>query len=107
MKTKAAKTCPLSPASLMTSLQARFDKLKEIQDKIAAAKQLYREHDAIMGELLPLFIEVYPDRIVTKREITVGTKVYRFTPFFYDEKKGEVLTKIWKSTCHEAGRIGQ
>jgi len=103
MKTK--KVIPTPASLMMSTIQSRFEKLKELQDKIASLKVLYKEHDVLMGELLPLFIEVYPDRIVTKREITVGTKVYRFTPFFYDEKKGEILTKAWKSVCHATGRI--
>jgi len=107
MKKKAAVQAPLSAISALTSVSYLFEKLDEVNAKIAASKKLYQEHDALMEELLPLFIEVHADRIIVKREITVGTKTYRYTPFFYDEKKGVLLTKVWKATCHEAGRIGQ
>jgi len=94
-----------SAQNTLTILQNKFQKLKEIQDSLAKIRPLYKEHDIIMSELLPLFIETTSDTFTVRRSITIGTRTYRFTPFFYDEKKSEVIPKVWKATAHEAGRI--
>jgi len=58
-----------------------------------------------MEELMPLFIETTAEEFIIKREIKIGNQKYRFTPFFYDEKKGTIVPKVWKSTAFESGAI--
>jgi hypothetical protein len=86
-------------------IKSKFAKLKEIRAKIALMKALYQEHDALMMELLPLFITKTDSQFIINREITVGTEKHKLAPYFYDEKKGLVLVKQWKSTAHETFAI--
>jgi len=102
---KSAKKKIIKIASYLDSIKAKFDELKKIRAEITKAKTLYAQHDALMLELLPLFITVSPDQFIIRREIILGSEKYRFTPYFYDEKKGHLLPKVWKSTCHESGAI--
>ena len=95
----------VTPANQLQAIRDKFKALKEVRDKINAMKALYQEHDVIMAELMPLFINISADEFVIKREITVGNKKFRFTPYFYDEKKGQIGAKVWKSTAFPAGSI--
>ena len=89
----------------LQSVQDKFKRLKELRIEISKAKKLYAEHDALMTELMPLFVEVTPDQFIIKRDVTVGNQKYRFTPFFYDEKKSQLVAKVWKSTAFESGAV--
>jgi len=102
------KTQPATAPSLvtmMTGIQTKFSRLKSLRAQISGMKDLYREHDDLVKELLPLFIEVQPDKFTFKREIQIGSEKYRFTPSFYDVKKAEVLAKEWRSTAFPTGTI--
>jgi hypothetical protein len=99
------KKIQVTAANQLQAIRDKFKALKEIRDKINAMKTLYQEHDILMAELMPLFIDVSADEFVIKREITVGNKKYRFTPYFYDDKKGQIGAKVWKSTAFPAGSI--
>lgn len=92
-------------ATALKGIEAKFSRLKELRLEINKVKALYTEHDQIMEELLPLFTEVTPDTFIIRREVTIGTIKHRFIPFFYDEKKGRLNAKVWKSTAHEAGHV--
>jgi hypothetical protein len=94
-----------SLVTMMAGIQTKFSRLKELRAKISAMKDLYREHDDLVKELLPLFIEAKPDGFIIKREIQIGSEKYRFTPSFYDTKKAEVLAKEWRSTAFPTGTI--
>jgi hypothetical protein len=87
------------------SIKAKFAKLKEVREKIATMKALYQEHDALMTELLPLFITKTDSQFIIQREITIGTEKHKLAPHFYDEKKGIVPAKQWKSTAFEFASI--
>jgi len=93
-----------SPVSTLDKLNAKFKRLKELRAKIAEMKILYAEHDALMRELLPLFILQEKDAFLISREITLGSHKYRFSPSFYSEKDG-LRSKAWKSTAFETGTI--
>ena len=101
---KKKKSVQTATAAL-TQVKDRFTALKKVRAEITKMKQLYVKHNALMEELMPLFIETTPDTFIIKREIKIGTVKYRFTPFFYDEKKGHVVPKVWKSTAFESGAI--
>ena len=101
---KKANTVQTATAAL-TQVKDRFKALKKVRAEIAEMKQLYVKHNELMTELMPLFIETTPDEFIIKREIKIGAMKYRFTPFFYDEKKGIVVPKVWKSTAFESGSI--
>ena len=97
---------PTSPAlSQLQILRNKFKRLKEIKAELSGFKTKYQEHDALLAELLPLFIEQDADKFVINREITLGTKKYRITPHFYDEQKGIVVPKTWKSTAFPTASI--
>lgn len=92
-------------AQKIAAVQAKFAELKKLRARISGLKALYVKHNELMEELMPLFIEVEADQIIVKRELTIGNKKYRFNPFFYDEKKGQMLPKVWKSCAFESGTI--
>ncbi len=105
-KPKFKKKQPVQTATAaLTQVKDRFKALKKVRAEITKMKQLYVKHNALMEELMPLFIETTPDTFIIKREIKIGSTKYRFTPFFYDEKKGHVVPKVWKSTAFESGAI--
>jgi len=104
-KKKAGKKTVQTATSALTQIKDRFEELKKVRAQLAAVKSLYVKHNELMEELMPLFIETTADEFIIKREIKIGTKKYRFTPFFYDEKKGHVVPKVWKSTAFESGAI--
>jgi len=95
---------PVSPVNSLGSIQDKFTRLKAIRVELAAAKALYQEHDSLMQELMPLFIETQGDKFIVHREITIGTQKYRLTPHFWDSKKG-IVAKQWKGTCIETMSI--
>jgi len=99
------KKIQVTAASQLQAIRDKFKELKALRTQINGMKALYQQHDILMAELMPLFIEIGADKFIIKREITVGNKKYRFTPFFYDEKKGQVGAKVWKSTAFESGSI--
>ena len=70
-----------------------------------ALKSKYAEHDALMGELLPMFIVANETGWTIRKTVTIGNKTYRFTPGFFDEKKNLIVSKVWKSTAHSSGTI--
>lgn len=98
-------TTPISANQQLSNIKDKFARLTELRKEIQAAKNLYAEHDALVNELLPLFIEQDDDQFIIQREIKIGTKKYRFNPFFYDEKKAKLVSKVWKSTAFESGTI--
>ena len=89
----------------LAELKSKFTKLKALRDQITAMKILYQQHDALMEELLPLFIKVEADKFVISREISLGTEKYKLSPYFYDEKKGQLRAKVWKSAAYSSVAI--
>jgi hypothetical protein len=96
---------PLSVQNLMAIAHAKFAELAKINAQINRLTDLYKQHDALVEELLPLFIEVQPDKFVVNRSVTLGNKKYIFHPTFYDEKKSRLVAKVWKSAAHKSGHI--
>ena len=92
-------------ANALTLIQTRFTRLKEIRVEMNKLKALYQEHDAIVEELLPLFIQVHPDKFVVAREISLNNQTYRLEPYFYNVQKSKLVSKVWKSTAFEMGSI--
>jgi hypothetical protein len=106
-KILSAKKGPEAPTAedQFAALKAKFQKLSEIRKKIAEAKALYAQHDAMVAELLPLFIKKTDKQFIIEREITLGTEIHKLVPYFYDDKKGILLAKQWKSTAFETATI--
>lgn len=86
-------------------IRQKLHRVKEIREQVQQMKQLYQEHDALMGELMPLFIEVQDDKFTIHREISLGGETFRFSPAFFDENKGQLIAKTWKSVAQESGSI--
>ena len=89
----------------LQELKRKFERLKELQIELGSFKEKYAEHDALLSELLPLFIEQDVDKFIVNREITLGRKRYRFSPHFYNEQKNQIMPKVWKSTAFTTGTI--
>jgi hypothetical protein len=81
----------------LDALKSKFTQLKAIREQIASMKGLYQKHDALMEELMPLFIKIESDKFIVAREISLGTDKFKLSPYFYDEKKGLLVAKVWKS----------
>jgi hypothetical protein len=92
-------------AQLEAAINAKFDRLEALRAQIAGLKGLYAQHDALMGELLEMFIQKTPDQFIVKRSLTIGNKTYHFSPSFYDEQKNQIKSKVWKSAAFPSGTI--
>ena len=104
-KKKKKTTIVPAPISPLQQLKNKFIRLKELQIELSGMKSKYQEHDALLADLLPLFIEQDADKFVITREVKLGSKKYRFNPHFFDEKKGIVVPKVWKSSAFPTGTI--
>ena len=103
---RAAANPPAPTAvQLEQAIRAKFDELETLRAQIATTKALYTRHDALVGELLEMFIQKTPDQFIVRRSITVGNKTYRFTPSFYDDEKNQLKPKNWKSQAFASGTI--
>ena len=109
MKKKPTKPVEPTPQELMVkalaAIDLKFDRLTQIKAELNKVKALYAEHDAIVEELLPLFIEVKPDRFIVKREISLGSQTRKLSPTFFNVQKNKLVGKVWKSTALEMGYI--
>ena len=83
----------------INAIKAKFKKLKELRTQLANMKPIYQQHDALMAELMPLFITIEDDKFTIKREYVLGDKKYKLSPQFYDDKKGILVAKAWKSSA--------
>jgi hypothetical protein len=103
----AQRATPPAPTAvqLEAAIRAKFDELESLRAQIATTKALYTRHDALVGELLEMFIQKTPDQFIVRRSITVGNKTYRFTPSFYDDEKNQLKPKNWKSGAYPTGTI--
>jgi hypothetical protein len=105
MSTKK-KLKPATPVDALTALQQKFSRLKDLRSRIACVKPLYSQYDELLQELLPLFITKNESGdFSVKRQIVLGNRTYRLTPFFYNEKKGQVSAKVWKSSAFQTFAI--
>jgi len=92
-----------SPAAQLEAIKAKFEELAGLRVQIAGAKNLYTRHDALVTELMPLFIQQTPEGFTVRSSFTIGNKTYRFTPSFFAE--GEFKVKRWKSGAYPTGVI--
>lgn len=89
----------------LTIIKNKFAQLTALKAQIASVKDLYRQHDALMVELLPLFITKTDTQFVIQREIVLGNERHRLVPHFYDERKGTLVAKQWKNTAIETASM--
>jgi hypothetical protein len=94
-----------SAATQLLALQTKFKRLREVQHLIEQAKELYREQDALIEELLPLFIDIDQDRITIKREIQIGSQKYRYRPSLIADASTKLRAKTWKASAFPTGII--
>lgn len=92
----------VSPFAQLQSVEAKFKRLQTLRKEINRLKALYQEHDSLMEELMPVFIEQTPDVFIVHREVRIGRNKHRVTPFFYDEKKDKLVSKVWKSSAFQS-----
>lgn len=92
-------TPPPTPVDPLDAVKAKFTRLSELQTSIAAAKLLYSEYDQLLEELVPCFVTKTETGFVIKSQITIGDKVYRLHPSFFDVTKNKVVAKKWKSAA--------
>ena len=89
--------------TLLQKAQAQFKRLKEIQKELSRIKDLYKEQDALLKELIPLFYEVGPDKIVINRTLTIGNEKYIYTPAVLE--KSELKPTVWRASAQKTGHI--
>jgi hypothetical protein len=105
---KTPKPQPIAPVSLVAAVkgvQKKFEELKQVRAQLTSVRNLYRRHDELVKELLPLFIEGGAKEFTIKREIQIGSETYRFTPNFWDSKKSEIMARDWRSCAFPTGVI--
>lgn len=103
---RAARRTPrINPNDPYVEIHRKFNRIRELRRKLNATKVLYVEHDALVESMLPYFITAEHDRFTILRQITLGSRTYRLTPFFYDERRAQLKAKTWKSTAHETFTI--
>jgi hypothetical protein len=90
---------PQTQPDPLQAIRDKFSRLSELQTQIAAAKRLYEEYDALVEELVPCFISKTDNGWDVKAQITVGNKVYRLHPSFFNPQKNRVVSKTWKSAA--------
>lgn len=106
MAKKKKTTKKATPVDALTALHQKFTRLKNLRRRIQTVKPLYQQYDALLQELLPLFVTRNESGdFVVKNQVSLGNKTYRLTPFFYDEKRGHVTAKVWKSSAFETFAI--
>ena len=93
------------PTDPLAALKAKFARLSQIKHQMTAAKALYVEHDAIVKDLLPMFVSIQEGQYVIQKRITIGTESHTLVPFFYDAQRGGLKVKNWKSTAMETFTI--
>jgi hypothetical protein len=93
-------TPPATPVDPLQVIREKFARLSEMGTHIAAAKELYKAHDALVEELLPCFITITDTEFIVKRQITVGSKTYRLHPSFFDVAKNKAVAKQFKAAFH-------
>jgi hypothetical protein len=89
----AAPTDPLEP------IRAKFSRLTELRRQIEEAKQLHKEYDALLEELVPSFVTRTATGWDVKSQITIGDRVYRLHPSFFNTARNKVIAKTWKSSA--------
>jgi hypothetical protein len=89
----------------LAALEEKFSRLTEIRRQLTAAKELHKEHDRIVEELLPLFVTQTPEGWQVKRQITLGTATHRLVPYFFNQSENRIKAKQWKSTAFETMTI--
>lgn len=92
-KKTAAQTNPVA------ELKQKLARIQEIRKELAKVKALYQEHDVLLTQVLPMFIDVQDDKFIIARSISLGGKKYDLVPYFYDPEKGTLVGKQWKSTA--------
>ena len=102
---KIRKQAMVSTVSPLAPYHAKFKRIQEIRKKLSSMKDLYIEHDQLTREVLPLFVQTTPEKFEILRELKLGSKTYRITPYFFNSQKSELQAKVWKSTAHETFTI--
>jgi len=90
---------PPAPVDPLEAIRAKFTRLSELQTQIAATKALYEEHDRLLEELVPSFVTKTDTGYTIVNQITIGSRVYRLHPAFFDVTKNRVVAKKWKSAA--------
>ena len=101
MRAPVRMTPPAPVANPLQELEAKFSRLAEIRRQLTAAKELHKEHDRIVEELMPLFVTQTAEKFEIKRQITLGTATHRLVPYFFNASENRIKAKQWKSTAFE------
>jgi len=85
----------------LTAIQQKFDRLRELDTQIGAVRPLYEERTRLLQEVLPLFVRVEADQIILQRQITVGRRTVRLSPYWLDTRTNTIKDKVWKAAAFE------
>ena len=100
IRTARTLTPPSTPVDPLQIIKDKFTRLTEMRTHIAAAKELYKAHDALIEELLPCFITITDTEFIVKRQVIIGDKTYRLHPSFFDVSKNKAVAKQFKAAFH-------
>ena len=89
----------------LADLKAKFAQLSAVTIKLKSSKPDFAEKEALLEELLPLFVVVTPTDIIIHREITIGNEKHTIVPLFIDPDTGLVRSKVFKASMTETFTI--
>jgi hypothetical protein len=96
---------PVPVTDQLEAIRQKFQRLRALDEQIGQIHPLYEERNRLMEELLPAFVTITPTQVITQRQITIGTNVYRINPYFLDTRRNIIKGKVWKSACFETFTI--
>lgn len=96
-RTTRATVPPAAPIDPLQIIREKFARLTELKIRMEQAKELYKAHDELAEELLPCFVTVTDTEFIIRKQITIGNKVYRLHPSFFNVAKNKVVAKQFKA----------
>ena len=72
-----APTAQAPQTNPLADLEAKFSRLTDIRQQLTATKELHKEHDRLVEELLPLFVTQTADGWDIKKRITLGSRTHK------------------------------
>jgi len=100
VRVQAPAATPAPQVDPLQVIKDKFSRLTELQARIEAAKDLYKERDTLLEELSMCFIRRTDTGWDVKSQITLGNKTYRLHPAFFDASKNKVVAKTFKAAFH-------
>lgn len=91
----------LTPQEQLALIQQKFDRIRELDTQIQAVRPMYEERSRLIQEVLPMFMTIDADQITINRQLTVGRRTVRLSPYWLDTRTNTIKDKVWKAAAFE------